>query len=645
MRIFERPLSKVASTWTLSCATLLATACASTGESPDEDEEVGAASSPITVQEAVGSSCSTMSVRGLSLQIIEQANCIEPGAFEAIPPLPNVTMSDSTFAFLEAPAKDAFVQAANDKPGMHLTINSMLRTVAQQLLLYRWYQNGTCGIGLAATPGSSNHETGLAFDTSDYSAWKSTLEARGFHWFGSQDTVHFDYAGAGAVNYKGTDVLAFQQLWNKNHPDDPIDEDGVYGPQTEARLLASPADGFDVPPSCETPDPRPDIAIGVGFDDATDDLRDGPSAGVVDLFETEPAHWVAHVTNLGQGAAADVVVSIDLASSFEPDAPAIDAVDYRIEVGTASTGPFTEDAANAAPENPSHDAPLGVATTLHLGSIEPGEEKRISLTLVPRDYTVERADPVALRAWVQKVDDLYAETDFGGEVTNVDGSQTFQGGRLEVAQAVDVYSHLRWEWQSPRLEGATASSGVTFSSSSTSLDTSGTDDGAAIVMRGADLVVDETATISLRASRSGAEGDAAVLVARDADDLATATSFPLDLAADGAMHEASVTLPAGPIKRIAIVPFAGAASGAPTASLDYVRIDGARVVIPEPGEGGAPGAGGGSGEGGATDGDDTSDLDGSCSCRAAGQSREGAPASLFAMAFGAALAMRRRHRR
>jgi hypothetical protein len=36
----------------------------------------------------------------------------------------------------------------------------MLRTVAQQYLLYTWYQNGQCGIGLAAKLGNSNHETG-----------------------------------------------------------------------------------------------------------------------------------------------------------------------------------------------------------------------------------------------------------------------------------------------------------------------------------------------------------------------------------------------------------------------------------------------------------------------------------------------------
>ncbi len=34
---------------------------------------------------------------------------------------------------------------------------------------------------------------------------------------------HYDYAGSGIKNLKGADVLAFQELWNLNHPGDTID--------------------------------------------------------------------------------------------------------------------------------------------------------------------------------------------------------------------------------------------------------------------------------------------------------------------------------------------------------------------------------------------------------------------------------------
>ena len=66
-----------------------------------------------------------------------------------------------------------------------------------------------------STPGASNHETGLAFDTSQYNAWKATLSDHGFRWLGSSDVVHFDYVGAGAMDERGADVKAFQLAKDK----------------------------------------------------------------------------------------------------------------------------------------------------------------------------------------------------------------------------------------------------------------------------------------------------------------------------------------------------------------------------------------------------------------------------------------------
>jgi hypothetical protein len=211
------------------------------------DVESGAGT---TVSQAVANSCTTSSVKGLSKQIIAEARCINAESFVAVPDLGNVSFGTPVFPYLEKPAKERLVKALNAKPGTSMSVNSMLRTVAQQYLLYRWYQNGTCGIGLAAKPGSSNHETGLAIDISQYSTWKATLQAHGFAWLGSSDPVHFDYAGAGAVSYKGLDVKAFQRLWNRNHPGDKIDTDGVWGPQTEARMKKSPAGGFATGATC-----------------------------------------------------------------------------------------------------------------------------------------------------------------------------------------------------------------------------------------------------------------------------------------------------------------------------------------------------------------------------------------------------------
>ena len=65
--------------------------------------------------------------------------------------------------------------------------------------------------------------------------------------------MHFDYV-AGGVSLPGLSVEAFQRLWNRNHPEDLIDEDGVYGPQTEARLRMSPAEGFPIGAICNEVD-------------------------------------------------------------------------------------------------------------------------------------------------------------------------------------------------------------------------------------------------------------------------------------------------------------------------------------------------------------------------------------------------------
>ncbi len=225
------------------------------GPEPTDDTSLGVFNG--TVEQAMASTCTTASVKPLSEQIIAEAACIEPGAFVKVPSRPNLVLGGAVFAYLDAEARDALLDALDDYPSSTMTMNSMYRTVAQQYLLYRWYQKGACGIGLAAKPGLSNHETGLALDVSETSTWRSRLQARGFSWLGSKDPPHYDYVGAGATNHKGLDVLAFQRLWNRNYPNDLISEDGDYGPQTEARLKKSPAKGFAKGAQCGAPPPPP----------------------------------------------------------------------------------------------------------------------------------------------------------------------------------------------------------------------------------------------------------------------------------------------------------------------------------------------------------------------------------------------------
>ena len=222
-------------------------------ESDDGEPRTGKPAPPkhfTTVQQAAVDSCTTASVDGLSRQIIAQARCIKPNAFVPLPSRPNLVIASQVFPYLEADARDRLLKALDAKPKQKMTVNSALRTVAQQFLVWRWSATKRCGVPLATPPGQSNHEVGTALDIAEASTWRPVLEQHGFKWLGASDRVHFDYKGAGADTRGGTDVLAFQKLWNRNHPTDKLSEDGRYSPAVEQRLKQAPPDGFELGPSC-----------------------------------------------------------------------------------------------------------------------------------------------------------------------------------------------------------------------------------------------------------------------------------------------------------------------------------------------------------------------------------------------------------
>ncbi|MFO0611030.1 MAG: M15 family metallopeptidase [Polyangiaceae bacterium] len=205
---------------------------------------------PTTVLEAIAAGCSTSSVDGLSRQIIAEGRCIDPDAFAPVPARKNLTVGSQVFLYLEAPARDHLLKVLDAHPTKTLVVNSALRTIAQQYLLSKWGANKSCGVELAATPGESNHESGLALDVREPGTWRPLLEAEGFRWLGPTDKVHFDYRGPGSVDHTGMDVTAFQRLWNRNHADDPIRVSGKFDAETEARLKKSPPGGFPVGAQC-----------------------------------------------------------------------------------------------------------------------------------------------------------------------------------------------------------------------------------------------------------------------------------------------------------------------------------------------------------------------------------------------------------
>ena len=225
---------------------LLLAACGPAGEGAlvgEGEEPTGTTSEALTasdpVSAAVDQSCTTTSVKGLATQLVEEIQCMRPGTMDRIDTIKNANLGSAVFPYMQAPAAAALASAIKAR-GSAMTINSALRTLPQQYLLYRWYKTGRCGIGLAASPGTSNHESGLAVDIDDNAGWQPAMKNAGFKWLGASDPVHFDYVGGGAVSLSGLSVEAFQRLWNRNHPSDKIAEDGDYGPDTESRPAKSP---------------------------------------------------------------------------------------------------------------------------------------------------------------------------------------------------------------------------------------------------------------------------------------------------------------------------------------------------------------------------------------------------------------------
>jgi N-acetylmuramoyl-L-alanine amidase len=190
---------------------------------------------------------STAVVNGLSQQLIYQLQLMMPDAFVSFDDL-NVDLLDAAFPYVQTPAKQALQKAIQDR-GQTMQVNSAYRTIAQQMLLYNDRFNNPNPV---APPGASNHQTGLAIDIEDPRGWEVYLMRYGWNPLPG-DPPHFDYQGDGTIDLRSQSILAFQQLWNLNHPDQRITEDGGFGPQTEDALNRSPATGFPKAPWDEKP--------------------------------------------------------------------------------------------------------------------------------------------------------------------------------------------------------------------------------------------------------------------------------------------------------------------------------------------------------------------------------------------------------
>jgi hypothetical protein len=246
-----------------------------------------------TVGDYVGDDgCSSAVVRGLADQLVDQLNCLYPGTLATFEEGGQIAFaSRAVIPALQTEAVPALFDALAERPGSTITITSALRALPQQYLLYQWYRQGRCGIQIAASPGTSPHESAKGLDVSDYDAWQTALESHDWDWYGSGDRVHYTFTGA-VVDIRSASVMAFQTLWNANHPDDLIGEDGDYGPETESHLALAPAGGFAIPTTCRACEQGRHVR----FDgaEAPAEVRVGETVDVMATFTNSgDATWVS----------------------------------------------------------------------------------------------------------------------------------------------------------------------------------------------------------------------------------------------------------------------------------------------------------------------------------------------------------------
>lgn len=232
--------------------------------------------------------CSTAGVVGLSQQLVDTQLCLFPGVFVNAAPHAGIALSESRiFSLAQVSARNALWAAAGT---ITLQVNSMFRTLADQYVLYH---SGACG--LAATPGNSNHETGIAVDLANWSAAQSAMTRAGCrHTYPGTDDVHFDCPG---TDRRADSIHAFQHLWNINNASDRIDEDGAYGPITAARVARSPAGGF-AQGGCPPAAPAYAATL-VTVSCPTDAVAGDRPTAYVDYRNTGTATWDTTNTRLG----------------------------------------------------------------------------------------------------------------------------------------------------------------------------------------------------------------------------------------------------------------------------------------------------------------------------------------------------------
>jgi hypothetical protein len=225
-------------------------------------------------------------IEGLTWQIAQSMNCLQPDALAPLSLCPGAGClavdGPPKPEWLAPPAHDALLGISQSR-GEPLAVRWAFRDVALQHLFVKQAENIACPG--AAPSGSSDHNTGLAVNLSEWAALQGDLEAATFVQSDALDAIWL-YDGPDAEDLTALNVLAFQELWNLNRPEEPIDADGLIGPQTRGAIERAPIAGFADSICGEPPEPTvrdagvlPRPGIDAGPDGPAPPMRDATSGG------------------------------------------------------------------------------------------------------------------------------------------------------------------------------------------------------------------------------------------------------------------------------------------------------------------------------------------------------------------------------
>jgi hypothetical protein len=236
---------------------LLAAGCGS--DAPVPSPALGTAANAVSVDQTAHDTCGTPDelVTGLSRQLVDAINCLRPGTLVDIP-------LDAVLRMLEAGRPNlidgralADLRAAAADGDRQMVVRWAYRDVGLQQLF--WLQDAYQGCAVAARPGSSNHQNGLAVDLNDWQYWEPIMRRHGWENNLANDRVHFDYQRVEDIGLGSFSLYAFQELWNLNHPEAPLPTGGALDAETDAALAGAPIEGLPrdlcrngVPPAAGT---------------------------------------------------------------------------------------------------------------------------------------------------------------------------------------------------------------------------------------------------------------------------------------------------------------------------------------------------------------------------------------------------------